>query len=108
MLDGLHVDPGRPAAIGRAVDARDHQRITRMDEIEDGPQFGTSREGGPAAGLGADHGAACSGERRDLGTLTNNGPKNPGRPSPPFSASHRGRVKSCCSSVFLRQAVEYL
>ena len=42
-----------------AVDARDHQRFAGMDEIEDGLEFRTSREGGAVAGLGADHGAAC-------------------------------------------------
>ena len=42
----------------QAVDARDHERLAGMDETEDGLQFGTSREGGAAAGLGADHGAA--------------------------------------------------
>ena len=51
----------------QAVDARDHQRLAGMDEIEDGPKFGTSREGGAVAGLGADHGAACGLKRRDLG-----------------------------------------
>ena len=26
----------------QAVDARDHQRLAGMDEIEDGPEFGTA------------------------------------------------------------------
>ena len=51
----------------QAVDARDHQCLTGMDEIEDGPKFGTAREGGAVAGLGADHGAACGLKRRHLG-----------------------------------------
>ena len=41
------------------VDACDHQRPARMDEIEDDPELGTTREGGAVAGLGADHGASC-------------------------------------------------
>ena len=49
------------------VDARNHQRLARMDEIEDDPEFGTTREGGAVAGLGADHGASCSFKCRDLG-----------------------------------------
>ena len=34
----------------QAVDARDHQRLVGMDEIEDGPEFRTSREGGAVSG----------------------------------------------------------
>ena len=41
-----------------AIDTRDDQRLAGMDEIEDGPQFGTSREGGAVASLGPDDGAA--------------------------------------------------
>ena len=51
----------------QAVDARDHQRLAGMDEIEDGPQFGTSPEGGAIASFGADHGAARGLKRRELG-----------------------------------------
>ena len=50
----------------QAVDARDHQRLAGMDELEDGPELGTSREGGAVAGLGADHGAPCGLKRRRL------------------------------------------
>ena len=50
-----------------AVDARDDQRLPRVDEVEDGAQFGPSLEGGAVAGLGADHGAARSVKRRQLG-----------------------------------------
>ena len=45
------------------VDARDHQRLVRVDEIEDDPELGTTREGGAVAGLGASCGIEC----RDLG-----------------------------------------
>ena len=51
----------------QAVDARDHQHLAGMDEIENGLQFGPSREGGAVAGLGADHGAARGLKRRQLG-----------------------------------------
>ena len=30
--------------VHQAVDARNHQRLAGMDEIEDGPEFGTSCE----------------------------------------------------------------
>ena len=51
----------------QAVDAHDHERLAGMDEIEDGLQFGPSREGGAVAGLGADHSAARSLKPRQLG-----------------------------------------
>ena len=34
--------------VRQAIDAGDHQRFTGMDEIEDGPELGTSREGAPS------------------------------------------------------------
>ena len=51
----------------QTVDACDHQRLAGMDELEDGPEFGTSREGRAVAGLGAHHGAPCGLKRRRLG-----------------------------------------
>ena len=50
------------------VDARDHKRFSRMDKIEDDPELGTTDEGGAVAVLGADHGASCGFECRDLGS----------------------------------------
>ena len=67
VLEGRDDDLEITHRARQAVDARDHQRLVGMDEIEDGPQFGASREGGAVAGLGADHGAACLLERRNLG-----------------------------------------
>ena len=49
-----------------AVDTRDDQRLAGVDEVEDCLEFGTSREGGAVAGLGADHGAARGFKRREL------------------------------------------
>ena len=43
----------------QAVDARDHQGLPAMDELEDSPEFGTPLEGGAVAGLRTDHGAPC-------------------------------------------------
>ena len=51
----------------QAVDARDHQRLLGMDEVEDGPELGASLEGGAVAGLGTDHGAPGLLERCNLG-----------------------------------------
>ena len=45
----------------------EQMRLAGMDEVEDGLQFGPSREGGAVAGLGADHGAARGLKRRRLG-----------------------------------------
>ena len=49
-----------------AIDTRDDQRLAGVDEVEDGSEFGTSREGGAVAGLGADHGAARGLKCREL------------------------------------------
>ena len=51
----------------QTFDARDCQSLARMDEVKEGPEFGPGLEGGAAAGLGPDHGAARGIERRDLG-----------------------------------------
>ena len=66
VLEGRDNDLEITHRARQAVDARDHQRLAGMDELEDGPELGVSREGGAVAGLGADHGAACGLKRRRL------------------------------------------
>ena len=67
VLEGRDNDLEITHRARQTVDARDHQRLAGMDELEDGPELGTSREGSAVAGLGADHGAACGLKRCRLG-----------------------------------------
>ena len=67
VLEGRDDDLKVTHRARQAVDTRDHQRLAGMDEVEDGLEFGPSREGGAVAGLGADHGAARGLKRRQLG-----------------------------------------
>ena len=67
VLEGRDDDLEITHRARQAIDARDHQRLARMDEIEDSSEFGASGEGGAVAGLGAHHGAAWGLKCRHLG-----------------------------------------
>ena len=74
-----------------------------MDEVEDDPEFGPVLDGGAAAGLGPDYGAARGLERRDLGRGVLARGRDPDIAYPGRRSVHFGHASGVWCSLFRKR-----
>ncbi len=84
---------------GQPIDAGDNKGLAGVDEVENGLQFRASVQGGAAAGLIADHGAARSLKRLHLGVQGLVRRRDPGIADPGAICGVRGVHFGCASDM---------